>query len=375
MSINNQHIQIPGYGKINHMTMKPEYFYRRSAALYGVSGTGKSTVLDNIMLCLKPYIPNVIVFNPTGDVAQSSLQDRVPKGTIHLDPQIQAVEDIFERQQQAIRIYDTVNDLNNLKRVFEMCNSYTSNEFVKNIIRKSFIQIIKIQKSNLSAKDQTDQIQSIKKTKNKYLKEAYKNTIRKFKNTLLNSNSFKLTEVDKYVIVYLDFCPDILLVTDDAAAWIKKNSKHDAIVNVFFQGRHYGITCIHCLQNDKTFGPEIRKSIFVSIFTEVSCALTFFQNKLNGIPKSMLKQAEATAETIFKDSSTSINDGPKNYKKLVYNRMIEDINKFQYYIANPDLNFKFGCDALWKLWDNIPKKQDKSILNEENTFFKSFAIK
>jgi hypothetical protein len=365
-------LTIPGRAKLSHMLMNPEFFYRKSCGLYGVSGTGKSTILDNIMLSLKPYIPNIIVFNPTGDVAQSALQHRVPDGTISTDPQIKQVEDIFKRQQQATRLYDCVNKLDNLKRVFEMCNSYTSKEFVKNIARKAFIQITKIQKSRISRKEQVDQIENIKITQNKYLAETYKNTIRKHRKTLLQSGRFQLTETDMFVIVYLDYCPDLLLVTDDAAVWIKDNKKHEAIKNVFFQGRHYNITCIHCVQDDKVFGPEIRKNIYVNIFTEVSCALTFFKTEANGIPKSMRKHAEAIAEEVFKGSNLP---GNTNFKKLVFNRMSMDGNKFQYYIANPNLDYKFGCSALWALWDKAPKKKNKSILKKDNPFYSSFALR
>lgn len=363
---------IPGRAKLTHLDMNPEYFYRKSCGLYGVSGSGKSTVLDNIMHCLSPYIPNVIAFNPTGDVAKSSLQSRIPSGAIKLDPNIQQVIDILDRQQQAARIYECVNSLENLSRVFELCNSYTSKEFVKNIIRKAYIQIIKIQKNTtLAHKEKVDQITSIKETKNKYLSESYKNTIRKFKQTLLNSNNSQLTEIDKFVLVYLDFCPDLLLVTDDAAVWIKENQGHEAIKNVFFQGRHYNITCIHCVQDDKILLPAIRKNIFVSIFTEISCAITFFKTASNGVPASMKKTAEAIAEEIFKDSDLP---GNTNFKKLVFNRLSTDGNKFQYYIANPNLNFKFGCNALWELWDKAPRKTSKSILKKDNNFYKSFAL-
>jgi AraC-like DNA-binding protein len=364
-------LSIPGQPKLSHMDMKPEYFYRRSCGLYGVSGTGKSTILDNIMLSLKPFIPNVIVFNPTGDVAQSALQHRVPGGTISTDPQIQQVVDIFKRQQQATRLYDNVNKLENLKRVFDICNSYTSKEFAANITRKAFIQITKIQKARISFKEQTDQIESIKATKNKYLADVYKNTIRKHKDRLLNTDIHQLTEIDKFVIVYLDFCPDLLLVTDDAAVWIKDNQKHESIKNVFYQGRHYNITCIHCVQDDKILVPSIRKNIYVSIFTEVSCAMTFFKTEANGIPKSMRKQSEAIAEEVFKGSDMP---GNSNFKKLVFNRLSMDGSKFQYYVADPNLNYKFGCSALWDLWDKAPKKQNTSILKKDNPFYQSFAL-
>jgi hypothetical protein len=365
-------LHIPGKAKLKHMNMNPEYFYRKSCALYGVSGTGKSTILDNIMLCLKPLIPNIVIFNPTGDVAQSDLQHRVPDGTVNLDPQITQVEEIFARQQQATRTYDCANDIKHLQRVFEMCNSYTNKEYVKNIARKAYIQCVKIQKlHNISPKEKFDQIQSINNTKDKYTKEAYRNTIRKYRKTLLESGKFQLTEVDKFVLVYLDFCPDLLLVTDDAASWIKANQKHEAIKNVFFQGRHYNITCIHCVQSDKVLVPDIRKNVYVSIFTEVSCAMTFFKTESNGIPKTMKKHAEAIAEELFKGSNIP---GNRNFKKLVFNRMSMDGNKFQYYIANPNLDFKFGCNALWSLWNAVPKKQNKSILNKNNEFYKSFSL-
>lgn len=361
-------LTIPGYGKLPHLRMDPSYFYRRSTTLYGVSGTGKSTILDGIMYSLKDLIPVIYVINPTGMISDSALPTRVPKGLIKLEPTVDALKALLDRQEQAMRTYNCVNNLDNLQRLFYMCNDYHNKQLIKNIIRKAFIQIRRIQQSSNNYLEKTKQQQNVKETRDKYLRISYKNAIRKYRDVLQKSN--QLTNDDRFVLKFLDFCPDVMIVTDDAASLIKQWCKNPDMQRIFFTGRHRAITMVNCIQDDKGMIPGIRKNTFVSIFTEPSCAMTFFNTKANGFPKQIKKAAELIIEGLFKGSNKPDN---RNFKKFVYNRL-DDHNKFQYYVADPNLNYKFGCAALWRLWDSAPKKENVSVLKKDNPFYKSFSV-
>jgi hypothetical protein len=368
----NAAVNVEGYGKLTPMVMEAEHFYQKTSTLFGPSETGKSTILDNIMAALKPYIPVVYVINPTGAVAKSNLQFRVPKGLIKLDPTVEALSLLLERQDQAMRTYYCVNNVKSLKNLFIKCNDYTSNELSKKIVYKAFAMIKQLQKSNISFTEKTSQIEKVKEIRDKSLIHVYKNILRKYKLSLLSTigKPDGITKEDKFILKYLDFNPNILLVTDDAASLIKQWCKSPEMQKIFWTGRHYGITCVHCMQDDKTMTPELRKGNFVSIFTDPGCAMSFFNAKANGFTKQVKKDAELIIEELFQGSSIP---GNKNYKKIVYNRL-DNYSKFQYFIANPNLDYKFGCTALWNLWDNAPKKENVNVLVESNSFYKSFSV-
>jgi len=161
-----------------------------------------------------------------------------------------------------------------------------------------------------------------------------------------------------------------MLVTDDAASLIKKWYKSEQMQKIFWTGRHYGITCVHCMQDDKTMTPELRKGNFVSVFTDANCAMSFFNAKANGFTKQVKTQAETIIGHLFADNNVP---GSRNYKKLVYNRS-DNYSKFQFFQADPNLDYKFGCPALWELWSRAPKKEHVSVLKESNSFYKSFSL-
>lgn len=271
-----------------------------------------------------------------------------------------------------MRTYHCVNNVDNLRRLFNMCNEYASKDLTKKIVSKAFFMIKQIQKSSTTFSDRTNQIEKVKEIRDKNLIKVYKNTIRKYRPTLMQTlgQNGGITKDDAFVLKYLDFNPNVLLVTDDAASLIKKWCKSEQMQKIFWTGRHYGITCVHCMQDDKTMTPELRKGNFVSIFTDASCAMSFFNAKANGFTKHIKKDAETIIDQLFTGSTVP---GSRNYKKFVYNRL-SDESKFQYFQANPNLDYKFGCSALWRLWDRAPKKEHVSVLKESNSFYKSFSI-
>jgi hypothetical protein len=98
------------------------YYLNRSTTMYGASESGKSTVLFEIMWLLKEYVPIVFVFSPTAG-SNNAFKGIVHDLLVFVDVKIDILEEIYKRQEGAKRIYNIVNDVHMLQKIFVEWNS------------------------------------------------------------------------------------------------------------------------------------------------------------------------------------------------------------------------------------------------------------
>jgi len=304
--------------RVNVLEKSYKHFLNKNTILFGASNSGKSTILMEILYLLKDHVPNIFVFSPTAD-SNAAFDGVVPNPVIYTSIDIKALNSIYERQQGASLIYTKVNNINMLRKVFNI----VADQNALNL--ESSIKRIPIPRETPN----TRELQILCEQR---LIKLYKDVIRKNKHKILNTS-----DDIKYVLRYLDFNPRCIVVFDDCGAVLKKLQREEVMRKIIFQGRHNHINLIMTLQDDKDLESSIKKNAFVNIFTTERCAATYFERSSNSFSRKEKNYAYSVISSVFSS---------RDYKKLVYIRDAPD--PFRYTIANI-YSFKFGSPKLWKL--------------------------
>lgn len=352
-------LNLPDGSRLDWLNKDYNTFLNKSIILYGASGSGKSSIIINILYALRNHIAYPFIITKSASSAETNYHGRVPKGCIKTNISKEWLEKFIEKQTIRTKIYKTVNNLDNLKKVFDMIESTKANLLELSIINDAERCIHSINYNNdIAFPKKKILIGDIKKTKEDALIYLYKTVIRAHKVELENI-SHNLSRESRAVITYLDFLPHSLLIFDDCAfmikTWVKEST---AIKELFYQGRHIFTTVVLGTQGDTEVHPEIRKNANISVFTTSQDAVCNFNKSSNGFPDYHRKKAILCCNAVFSNDSTT-----KNYQKLVYIRE-DGANPFRYTIADIyDEDFRIGADSVWEL-DKILHPDDGNTLTK-----------
>jgi hypothetical protein len=345
-----------GY-KIPYFKKDPKYFHRKITALYGETESGKSTIIQNIMYILRKIIPNVIIFSPT-NVSNNLYTEKVNKPGIFPKLSMEILEEINERQKDAVKIYDMANNMDIMKSVFLKIADDRTLAIVNSVNRDAARHI------ELAANRYTDpgmrksEEMKIKTMRDNALRKTYKLCIEANQRTLLKDPT--LTE-DQYIAVYYyAFVPDLLLIFDDCASFFVDHKNEPLIKDMFYQGRHDALTSVFSFQGDKNLPPDLRRAAHTSIFTTQACANAYVGCAGNGITgdKTLRRRWEKAASRIFRPDG----DMP-TYRKLVYMR--NESEKIQVILADSYEDFAMGGMWVRKFLQAIEPKSASAGNNKE----------
>ena len=359
----DKQINLNGYGPLPFMDTNPSNFINKTTILYGVTGTGKSTLCRYILSIIRPHVPNIIVICPTA-AENKDYDDIAPHMCIFTTIQPNTLSDIYERQKAATSAYNISNDINILTRLFEKCRDIEKTEDIEKIQKISSQKLRKVASStSLDYSQKKEQSSAITNKTNSSIIKIYKACIDEYRDKLLKMN---LTEDEKKCIKFLYINPRIVVVLDDVQAQFSELDP-ETLAKFLMQFRHVNGTLLGLFQTDnKSLSTELRQNAFNSIFTDANVCIHFFENKSNSFTKEMKKKAAKIIEELFKPRP----DGIKTYKYFVYSRL-DPVHKFRYVIADIVTNIKFGSPWLWKM-DELMPQTDQKI--ERTKFTERFGI-
>ena len=341
-----------------------DIFLHKSTILYGSSGSGKTVLIKHILHLLKDTIPLVLIINPTNKL-NNAYSDIVPKQLIYDDIDENLFQIIYEKQTMSRQVYDKVQKIEPLYELFKKCASKEEWRHYKKMS-----ELYKETKDKVDMKvkhiiDKKSQQTQLKEEHQKTIRKFFKQTIRKNKKILeSNDKKHKISKDENQIIKYLDYNPNLLIIFDDCAASFKNWGKLTGVNELFFNGRHFYVTTIMSFQSDTILPPDLRSNAFVSIFTTKQCALSFFENKKNGISKPDYRKYIKYIDEIFK-----CKEGGSNYKKICYFKHSPDYN-IRYIMANIYDDFQFGCKSSWDYCSQVKKEIEDIDVN--NSFYESF---
>ena len=340
-------------------------YLNKTVILYGRTNSGKSTIIDEIMYLCKDYIAVVVVIcQSTITVESSSYFGKIPNSCIKKEATTDWLEEFMRNQKGKAALYNTANSIKTLRSVFNRVKYSADTRLEEECISNAEKYIYKIKNNhNLDFATKKENIKNIEDIRDRSLVMLYKKCIRE--NKIQLENSTDMTEEEICCVNYLDFNPNVMLIYDDCASMLKKWIKASPeIAEMFYNGRHYYITQIFGVQDDKVIDSELRKNARVSIFTSQQAATSNFERASNGYSKFEKKRSEICIKKVFLESRSE-----RNYKKLVY--ILDEIDPFHYTIADIQDNFKMGCAALWEFDEKVNKL--KGNTGNDNSFFNTYC--
>ena len=352
------HLEDEDGNKIPYLKKDPRYFHRKIIALYGETESGKSTIIQEIMYLLKNSIPNVIIFAPTND-SNNLYTEKVNKPGIFTKLSMEILEEIYQRQKEAAKIYKIANDMQTMHSVFIKIADDRTRSIVNSVNRDAarHIQLAAQRYSDPGMRKSEET--KIRDMRDAALRKTYKLCIEANYRNLLGG--MPLTEEQYIAVFYHKFSPDMLLIFDDCASFFVEHKNEPLIKDMFYQGRHECLTSIFSFQGDKNLPPDLRRAAHISFFTTQACANAYVTCPGNGIAgdKMLKRRWERAASRIFRYDG---NDAP-SHRKLVYLR--SDNEKIQVTVADGYDDFPMG--GLWvrKFMQAIEPKSAASGNNKD----------
>jgi len=359
--------------KINDLKLHPKLFIDKTTAVYGPSNSGKTVITKTIMNMLKDHFDQIVVVSPS-EPNNESYKGTVPKLNIHYsiylpDPKNPKKEDakgayrffdtIWQRQTLMIAIQKKANNIKVLRQLYNRIDTKHFDRKFKKLKEKKEEISRDIRRRFIHSQAQCkDELQKMDKKITNMLTLLYKQAITPYVNKLIKYN---LTEDERYSLNYLEFNPRMLIILDDCAAEFKTLATKEIGKRLFYRGRHAGISLIICCQDDTDLPANIRKNVFVSIFTESIVTSSNFERASNKFSKATKAYITDILPNVF-----------QGWRKFVYIR--DDPNKINFYhltVSEPE-PFRFGSSSLWEL----NKKLENTGVNidTENPFFNKFRI-
>jgi hypothetical protein len=332
----------------------PQNHLDKTTLIFGGSGSGKTTIIDELLYQLKDYIPNFLVIAPR--TSDTTYRKKLPSRCIKEDLTKRKLQQIWDRQYNITQLYNTANDIAVLESLFKKRPDRETYVMLSAIKKRASEVINDIEnKKELDFAQKKSQKIAIEELLNKRIKTLYKTFITKYKNTLENMD---LSPHERIAVEYAELNPRFCLIIDDCSekfqSWMKyfKKGEVNPFESIFYKGRWNYLTLIFAAHDDKLVNPELRKNARVTIYTNSQALVASINKTGNGFTTKDKKEAMAYANRIFNEEKT----GVKTHQKLCYVR--EDIHPFRYTIANLYPDFILGCYSLRDLVSKLPKKDD-----------------
>lgn len=361
---------------LHSIKFTPELFLNRTTAVFGPSNSGKSLIADNILYTLRKRIPTVVGYIGSPN-DMNGVQKHFPKGSFTGKLTFENFSAIGARLKNMAGVYNKVNNVANLKRFIEKYVSNSSyRQDISDITYKMNRSINDIRAQYASVSGGEQKIQKIKDLTTNEVKNVYKSTIYRNREHIMNNYGTQLNDDELLILHYINYIPNMLCMIDDMTSKIisisKKKTQGEAFQDIFTQGRWWYLTLIMLLHADNSIPGEIKKGMFITIFTEASQVNHFFNSKALHFSKDMIKEATDIANDLYKSWNT-------HYRCLVYIR--EDPVPFRYYIGNESISlspFIMGSDNFKKLCYELYKKDEVFGIDDNpslDSFKKTLQIK
>ena len=316
--------------KIKFADKSPSGLIDRPILVFGGPNTGKTTIVEELLILTKNYIPNHIVIAPM--TSQTPYLKKFHQKCIKEDMTKELFCKIWKRQVQITKIYNIANKLEILHGLFTRIN----NKQAQMLVNRTY-QTAAGLKHAIESDPQLDygnkkaQIGSIDERCDKEILKIYKSTVRRFR---LQLDTTSLSQHEQIAHEFLDINPKLMIVVDDCTEkltkWMKafKPNEENMFQNVFFRGRHNHISMIIIAHNDKFILPDLRNAAAKIIYTDPQSFNISVGRASNGFSKEEKTLALRCSKKIF----APLPQGLKNHQKLCYIKNDYE-NPFQYTIA------------------------------------------
>ncbi len=337
----------------------------KSIIFYGPSGTGKTTIVYDLMYRSQYLYPRVVVFAPT-NAEKRDYEGIIPGCLVYEEFSIETIREVYDQQRAAAAVYNMANDLEVLHSLFSKVANINQREHVKLLTDKKNSALETIHKTITNVSTIKSKVQEVEDSYKQMMIKFYKqNVIIPNRKQLLG---MALNKTEKVAMKFLSYNPRLLVIFDDAMTEIKsilkdgKKKNDNALKDFFFKGRWAYITHFYCFQDDVNIDSDIKKNAFYSVFTDSNVASAFFNRSATNFGPQDKARATQAIQEIF------TGENKKKHVKLIFSRM--DSQQLQYITADLHGSFKMCSKLVRKYCESIEAAENN--VSKDNAHFKRF---
>jgi hypothetical protein len=303
-------------------------FLCKNTVIAGISGTGKSYLLNDILKCLAPHVIQLKVYSGTAEEDKLfPMHKYTNRASIKKVLDVADISRIFTKASELTSKYNACTEP---KMLEDTCN-FLSEKYPNYETSKAREHMVKIRKLK---KEITHSKKLVLEKINEYTEQlisCYKKYIIEFKKVLSRKGiQIKNTAINQ-VLSFVNFNRNIVIVLNDLTEEFEQLSKREKgeFNKIFNKGRHMGITFIMLIHKWDAVGTNIRNSANNVIFTGTELAYSF--SSLQGLRGQTLKSFNDAIEGIIaKDREL-----PKEERKFNCMLFNKDLIKFYFLRADP----------------------------------------
>jgi hypothetical protein len=368
-------LKIDDEKSIKRRKITKELLLHRTTILYGSPASGKSYIIKVCLNAIQHDLPIVFVISSTAK--ENKAYNGIAK-IIIAKPTMRTIEEIMEQQTRRLDLYNTVNNLTNLKNLYNYCKVIDSNKVIFNeCIKfestiKNILQVTENKFKFLPA----EKLVSLRKERDTHILNKYKEFFTLHRKLIITNYKPMFDAQYATWLVNVNIIPNVGIIFDDCVPFIKelnekKNQKFT--YEMMFHSRHKRLTIIVASQASKSFGPQFRQVIHNMIFCDAAIAMQFSDEIKE---KTLKKDFLAIVNKVFTGTSSNeiqlknTNSGAaksKNPTKFVYQIDGDFEHKFCFlYELTPEdeLVIKLGGQSVNRFYDLLEQKI--SIISQEN---------
>jgi hypothetical protein len=322
------------------ITLTKDDLINKTINIYGITNTGKTTIIEEIMKILTPHIPAVVVICPTDKQQRTFSNESVPLVAapfVHYHPSEDLLKKIHTRQEDATNYFIAINNFENMCKIIAKLGDPQINAGIMkmNAMRDRVINDIG---RGPGAEQKASSVRAMHQTT---IITYYKQIIKARRKDFLALTS--LSDWEREAVNNIDFNPKLLLVLDDVTTDVEIFKKNPILKKLYYEGRHINITVLMSLHDDSVIAPAMRSNIHVSIFTDQKTATRYY-----GRPGVITDKDDRKLITSYIKTILTVSP----HDKLIY---FSKGNRFGSYTASKYEPFTFGSTVFNEYASKITK--------------------
>ncbi len=350
-------IEIP---KFTHKD--PYSIINNSIYIFGQSGTGKSSIVNYLLLTLQGYVSSGFVICPTEATSETpSYKGVFPPHCIKTaDITDKSIEkcmiDLYNRQEFVSAMAKCSSNITLLRELSKRFGVYDS-------IHRSLLKVARVRGNIEKLTIDADK-------KKKVLADLKQYEINLYSRKLFDLNKAgkidisRLSEDEANCIQFLYFNPRTILILDDCFSTCKKVQKTSIFIKYLTQCRHFNVTfmiIIHAVQHIAQDNRLLSKK---SIFSDKDTATKYFGLLLSGglISNGRHRMAMAMIDKVFEIK----------FRPFIYSAEASPATQLQYFVSRKIPPTPFGSKHIWKLSE---KAGVNDTVNKTNPYYQKFMSK
>jgi len=306
-------------------------FLDKTTCIYGGPGTGKTTLIRDILYRFNNYIERIFVFCESDKMNNDYGSKLVPKSHVHANVKVDVLNKILQQQEDYMIKFNEVTNIELLSSISALLPAHD--------IRHKMVSQLMAKKTSVE-----EEVNMMNDTVIAIYRKAI---ISGVNNGLFDYQALSPAQME--AIREINLNPRILLVFDDITVGLENIKGNNSLKQIFTRSRHLRISVLMAMHEDTAVGADIRRHAFVSIFTDPKSYSNYMRKSTAAYSPAEKRNYSELSTKIFQSTD------PPHQKVVLFSD-----KKMSNYIAQVREPFRMGPASIWIYDDTCIKLSQDS---------------